>query len=109
MFPPLLKAAIICEINSLKVLVVTYDDTSPNRKLFRMHFPMTKEDNMNLDTNATYRTVNLFSYENSTKLSNTILVQVDILDTCGKMVCLYFGITFLIFLVKIENVVYTSC
>ena len=61
MFPLLLKAISICELNSLKVLAVTCDGASPNRKLFRMHFPMTKEDDMNPDTDVTYRTVNLFS------------------------------------------------
>ena len=61
MFPLLCKEISICELNSLKVLAVTYDGASPNRKLFRMHFPMTKEDDMNPDTDVTYRTVNLFS------------------------------------------------
>ena len=31
-----------------------------------------------------------------------------ILDTCGAMICLYFGIAFLLFFMKIENTVYTS-
>ena len=61
MFPLLWKAISICELHSLKVLAVTSDGTSPNRKLFRMHFPMTKEDDMNPDTDVTYWTVNLFS------------------------------------------------
>ena len=61
MFPFLWKAISICELNSLKVLAVTCDSASPNRILFRMHFPMTKEDDMNRDTDVTYRTVNLFS------------------------------------------------
>ena len=63
MFPLLWKAISICELNSLKVLAVTCDDASPNRKLFRMHFAMTKEDDMNPDANVTYRTVNLFRSE----------------------------------------------
>ena len=63
MFPLLWKAISICELNSIKVLAVTCDGASPNRKLFRMHFPMTKEDDMNPDTDVTYRTVNLFSSE----------------------------------------------
>ena len=29
-------------------------------------------------------------------------------DTCGAMICSYFGITFLLFFMKIENTVYTS-
>ena len=63
MFPLLWKAISICELDSLKVLAVTCDCTSPNRKLFRMHFPMTKENDMNPDTDVTYWTVNLFSPE----------------------------------------------
>ena len=39
----------------------------------------------------------------------TILVKVDILDTCGAMICSYFGTAFLLFFLKIENAVYTSC
>ena len=38
----------------------------------------------------------------------TILVKVDVLDTCGVMICSYFGIAFLLFFMKIENTVYTS-
>ena len=34
--------------------------------------------------------------------------MVDILDTCGEMMCSYFGIKFLLFFVKIENAVYKS-
>ena len=36
-------------------------------------------------------------------------IKVDILDTCGAMICSYFGIVFLRFFIKIENTVYTSC
>ena len=61
MFPLLWKAISICELNSLKVLAVTCEDASPNRRLFRMHFPMTKEDDMDPDTDVTYRTFSLFS------------------------------------------------
>ena len=35
-------------------------------------------------------------------------IKVDILDTCGAIICSYFGIAFAIF-IKIENAVYTSC
>ena len=38
----------------------------------------------------------------------TILVKIDVLDTCGAMICLYFGIVFLLLFKKIENAVYTS-
>ena len=36
-------------------------------------------------------------------------IKVDILDTYGAMICSYFGIAFLLFFIKIENAVYTSC
>ena len=45
---------------TLKVLTVTFDNVLPNRKLFRMHFSMTRKDELNPDTDATYPTVNLF-------------------------------------------------
>ena len=63
MFPLLWKAISICEMNMLKVLAVTCDGASPNRKLFKMYFHMTTEDEMNPDVDVTYRTVNLFSPE----------------------------------------------
>ena len=63
MFPLPRKAISICELNSLKVLAVTCDGASSNRKLFRTHFPLTKEDDMNPDIDVTHRTVNLFSSE----------------------------------------------
>ena len=34
---------------------------------------------------------------------------INIIDTCGAMICSNFGIAFLLFFVRIENVVYTSC
>ena len=37
------------------------------------------------------------------------VIKVDILDTCGAMICPCFGIAFLLFFIKIENAVYTSC
>ena len=40
MFLLLWKAMSICEMNMLKVLTVTCDEASPNRKLFKMHFHM---------------------------------------------------------------------
>ena len=36
-------------------------------------------------------------------------IKVDILDTCGAMVCSYVGIAFLLFFIRIEKAVYTSC
>ena len=63
MFPLLWEGINICELNSLKLLAATCGGASPNRNLFCMHFPMTKEDDINLDTDVTYRTGNLFSSE----------------------------------------------
>ena len=79
---------------------------------------------MNPDTDVTYQTVNLFSSDkcfiyfisdvphyirsNQHNTVCTILVKVDVLDTCGAMICSYFGIAFLLFFMKIENTVYTS-
>ena len=79
---------------------------------------------MNPDTDVTYQTVNLFSSDkcfiyfisdvphyirsNQHNTVCTILVKVDVLDTCGAMICSYFGIAFLLFFTKIENTVYTS-
>ena len=78
---------------------------------------------MNPDADVTYQTVNLFSSDkcfiylisdvphyirsNQHNTVCTILVKVDVLDTCGAMVCSYFGIAFLLFFMKIENTVYT--
>ena len=87
---------------------------------------------MNPDTDATYKTVTLFSSDkcfinfisdvtftstitwiyiwwNQHNTVYTILVKVDVLDKHGAMICSYFGIAFLLFFIKIENVVYKSC
>ena len=61
MFPLLWKAISICEKSSLKVIVVTCDGASPNRKLFRMHCHLTKGDDMNPAIDVTYHKRNLFS------------------------------------------------
>ena len=37
----------------------------------------------------------------------TILVKIDVLNICGAMICLYFGIVFVLLCKKIENAVYT--
>ena len=79
---------------------------------------------MKLDADVTYQTVNLFSSDkcficfisdvphyirsNQHNTVCTILVKVDVLDTCGAMICSYFGIAFLLFFMKIENTFYTS-
>ena len=61
MFPLLWKAISICGKSSLKVIAVAFDGASPNRKLFRMHWYLTQDDDMNPETDVTYRTRNLFS------------------------------------------------
>ena len=79
---------------------------------------------VNPDADVTYQTVNLFSsdkcftyfisdvphyirwYHHNTIC--TILVKVDVLNTCGAVICLYFGIAFLLFFMKTENTFYTS-
>ena len=79
---------------------------------------------MNPNADVTYHTVNLFSSNkcftyfisdvphyirlNQNNTVCTILVKVDVLNTCGAMICSYFGIAFLLFFMKIENTVYTS-
>ena len=61
MFPLSWKVISLCEKSSLKVIAVTCDGAFPNRKLFRMHCHLTKDDDMNPATDATYHTRNLFS------------------------------------------------
>ena len=78
---------------------------------------------MNLDADVTYQAVNLFTsdkffiyfisdvphYIRSNQHSTVCtILDVDVLDTCGAMICSYFGIAFLLFFMKIENTVYTS-
>ena len=79
---------------------------------------------MNLDADVSYQTVNLFSSDkcfnyfisdvphyirwNQHSTVCTILIKVAVLNTCGAMICLYLGMTFLLFFMKIENTVYTS-
>ena len=69
-----------------------------------------------------YQTVNLFSSDkcftyfisdvSTTPMKSaqhrTILIKVDVLDTCGVIIWSYFGIAFLLIFMKIENTVFTS-
>ena len=50
----------------------------------------------------------LCSFWNQHNTVCTILVKIDVLDTCGAMICSYFGIAFLLFFMKIENTFHTS-
>ena len=79
---------------------------------------------INSDAGVTYQTVNLFSSVkcfiyfisdvphyirwNQHSTLCTLLVKVDVLDTCGAMIFSNFEIAFLLFFMKIENAVYTS-
>ena len=78
---------------------------------------------MNPDADVKYQTVNLFCPDkyfiyfisvphyirwNQHNTVCTILVKVDVLDTCGAMICSYFGIAFLLLFMKIEKNIYTS-
>ena len=53
MCPLLWKAISICEKSLLKVIANTCDCASPNRKLFRMHWDLTQDDDMNPGTDVT--------------------------------------------------------
>ena len=61
MFLLLWKTISICEKSSLKVIGVTCNGASPNRKLFRMHCHLTQDDGMKPETGVTYHTRNSFS------------------------------------------------
>ena len=74
---------------------------------------------INPDADVTYQTVNLFSSDkcfinfisdvshyirsNQCNTVSTILVKVDVLYTCGAMICSYFGIAFLVYFMKIKK------
>lgn len=62
LFPLFWKAVSICELTcGLKMIAVTCDGASTNRKLFSMHSRMTSENDLNPSIEVTYRTRNLFS------------------------------------------------
>ena len=61
LFPLLWKAIDICESHSLKIMAVTCDGASPNRKLFKSHFHLTAENDINPDVDVIYRARNMFS------------------------------------------------
>ena len=62
-FSLLWKAVGICEFNSLKVIAVTCDGASANRKLFKVHFHLTFDDDIYPDVDITCRTRNLHSLQ----------------------------------------------
>ena len=61
-FPLFWKAVAIFETQyAIKVVAATCDEVSVNRKIFRMHFGLTDEYELNADTDVVYRTKNFFS------------------------------------------------
>lgn len=64
MFPIFWEAVSYCEYEcNLKVVGLTCDGASANRKLFRMHSFMTEEENINPNVDVTYRIINPFAEE----------------------------------------------
>ena len=60
-FPLLWKAVGICKLTSLKVITITWDGASPNRKLFKTHFHLKFDVDINPDVDVTYGTRNIHS------------------------------------------------
>ena len=115
MFPLFWKAISICELNSPKVVAVICDDASANLKLICMHFLMAKDNEMNPDTNVIYQPVNLFTSDKRftcfvSDAPHLMKTALSCPYSSGMLhICPYFGITFLIFFMNLENAVYTSC
>ena len=65
----------------MKLIAITSDDASPNRKLFQMKFPVTFDDDINSDVNVTYRKRNLHSLQEKRFLFTLCLMQ----DICCKL------------------------
>jgi len=62
LFPLFWKAVGICETSCrLKIVATTCDGASPNRKMFRMHFQMERDEDSNPNVDVCYRTRNLYS------------------------------------------------
>ena len=62
-FPLLWKAVATYETQcAIKAVPPTCDGASANRKIYRMHFGLTHDDELkNADTDVVYRTINFFS------------------------------------------------
>ena len=82
---------------------------------YLLHFWMSTLHSMEFHYNFKERTYHcsacieyIYLYQNCTDSVCTILVKIDVLDTCGAMICSYFAIAFLLLFKKIENAVYTS-
>ena len=54
---------ILVENVQLKVVGVTSDGASPNRRMYRMHLRMTRVEDANKDVDVIYRTLNLIAEE----------------------------------------------
>ena len=62
LFPLFWKAVSLCEIRcKIKIMGVTCDGATQNRKFFKMHHLMTWEEDLNSDVDVTYRIRNPFA------------------------------------------------
>ena len=121
-FPLLWKAVGICELISLKVIAVTCDGASANRKLSKMHFHLRFDDAVNPNVDVTYRRRNVHNlqeqqfiylmylmyhiYQKPPEMVYIILVLVNTLATCGNVECLFYGTILLIYFMKNANAVF---
>ena len=120
--PLLWKALRRCELNSLKVIAVTCDGASANRKLSKMHFHLRFDDAVNPNVDVTYRRRNVHNlqeqqfiylmylmyhiYQKPPEMVYIILVLVNTLATCGNVECLFYGTILLIYFMKNANAVF---
>ena len=119
MFLLLWKVISIGEKSSLRFISVTCDGTSANSKLLRMHCHLKQDDDMNPETDVTYRTHNLFSgtktdsftlflkfhiYQKLQETVNLILVVVNLHVVCRMAECFYYGTILLTYFTKNNNV-----
>ena len=64
LYPLFWKAVSICELKChLKVVGVTSGGASANRKMYKMHSRLTKDEDQNNEVDVIYRTVNIFANE----------------------------------------------
>ena len=49
---------------NIKIVGLTCDGASPNRKVFKMHSHMTKDEDKNADVDVTYRIANICNVDN---------------------------------------------
>ena len=63
MFLLVWKAISICELNNIKIVGLTCDGASHNRKMFKMHSQMTEDEDKNPNVDVTYRITNISSVD----------------------------------------------